>query len=37
MKNKTTKEQLPLICTGRIRIPNSRAIENIKRILEFTL
>ena len=34
MKNKITKEQRPLNCTGRIWIPDTRAIENIKKILE---
>lgn len=34
MKNKTIKQQLPLICTGKVRIPDSRAIESIKKILE---
>lgn len=34
MKKKIIKEQLPLVCTGRIRIPNSIAAQSIKKILE---
>ena len=34
MKEKIIKEQLPLVCTGRVRIPDSKAIESIKKILE---
>lgn len=33
MKNKVTKKPLPLVCTGRIRVPDSRAVESIKKIL----
>lgn len=32
-KERTTKTSKPVVCTGIVRIPNKKAMDNIKQLL----